>query len=209
MSNSDSRKAEALSALMDGDIDELSVRRTLRDIDDNDALRERWHRYHLASAAMHKELSGSVTDLSGAISQAIDAEKHSASRAQRWVHPLGRFAVAASVTLVAVLGIQQYQQPDNSLATAESQPAFSEAQPLPSTFQMPQLPIRTVSAVGDSRERSRPVEIRQTISDQETHDHVQHYLNGLMLRHTENAALNTNQGMMPFARMPNTQTEQR
>ena len=210
MSKSDLQKAEALSALMDGEADEMELRRILKDVDADSELRASWQRYQLASAALRRDLPDQLVDLSAAVHEAVAKESRPAQTTQRWLKPLGRFAVAASVTAIAVFGMQQYglQQSGVPIAAIES-PETEVATPtqLPSNFAVPQLPVRVVSATSGNREPQRPVEIKQVIPDQATRDQVQRYLNGLMLRHTENAALNTNQGMMPFARMPNKQGE--
>jgi len=215
MSNSDSRRAEAVSALMDGEIDEMELYRTLKEIEGDSDMRSQWHRYQLASSAMRKELPETLVDLSESIKAAIEQEGKPAGLTHRWVKPLGRFAVAASVTAMAVLGVQQFngtQQGATSAPLAVVDSAETDVAPvqLPSAFTMPQVPVRTVSATsgGVTQQPSRHLVLKnQAIPDKATQEQVQRYLNELMLRHTENAALNTNQGMMPFARMPQKQPE--
>ncbi len=211
MTRSDLGKAEAVSALMDGEVDELSLHRALRDIEEDQALRDMWHRYHMVSASMKNELPERMTDLSSRISAAIAEEKSPVRLVQRWLQPVGRFAIAASVTVVAVFGVQQYanQQQDVPLASMDASSPEAELLPLPSMLTIPQIPARTVSATQGNFVKDRPVEIKQTITDRETYDRVQRYLNDMMLQHTENAAINTSQGMMPFARMPNIPQEGR
>lgn len=210
MSKTDLQKAEALSALMDGEVDEMELHRTLKNVAQDDELRASWHRYHLMSSALRKELPETLVDLSGAISKAIEQEGKPAMMMQRWLKPMGRFAVAASVTVVAVFGVQQYNQSQSGMPTPiaavdQIDTGLVPVQ-LPSAFTIPQLPVRTVSATrGGSYNGSKPVVIKQAMPDKATQEQVQRYLNELMLRHTENAALNTNQGMLPFARMPQTQ----
>ena len=43
---------ESLSALMDGEADELEVRRLLNQLEQDDELRATWHRYQLLGAVM-------------------------------------------------------------------------------------------------------------------------------------------------------------
>ncbi len=211
MSQTDLQNAETVSALMDGEVDELTLHRTLKNLDQDPELRASWRRYHLASAAMTDELPEQMVDLSSRISAAIAQEKAPQGATRRWLQPLGRFAIAASVTVVAVLGVQQYglEQQAAPLNAVTAQRAETEFTPMPSALQMPQIPVRTVSASGESQLKPRPVEIKQQITDRETYERVQQYLNDRMLRHTENAAINANQGMMPFARMPNISTQER
>ncbi len=211
MSQTDLQKAETVSALMDGEVDELTLHRTLKNIDQDPELRASWRRYHLVSAAMTDELPERMVDLSSRISEAIAQEKAPQAVARRWLQPLGRFAIAASVTVVAVLGVQQYgpQQQQTPLTAVTAQRAETDILPMQSALQMPQIPVRTVSAIGEGQHNPRPVDIKQQIADRETYERVQQYLNDRMLRHTENAAINANQGMMPFARMPNIPAQER
>ena len=44
-----------LSALMDGEVDEFELRRTLDRVGQDSALRDKWRRYHLAASALRKE----------------------------------------------------------------------------------------------------------------------------------------------------------
>jgi sigma-E factor negative regulatory protein RseA len=46
--------------------------------------------------------------------------------------------------------------------------------------------------------------VDQATEPEVTREQVQAYLNSLMIEHTGHAAMNTNQGMLPFARMPTT-----
>ncbi|MCB1668678.1 MAG: sigma-E factor negative regulatory protein [Porticoccaceae bacterium] len=215
MSNSDSFRAEAISALMDGETDEMEFHRVLKDVNSNTESRDRWHRYQIASAAMRKELPERLVDLSGSIRDAIELEGKPSSFAQRFISPIGRFAVAASVALVAVLGVQQFNQEQQVTAgsgapIAVIDPVEQSATPaqLPSTFNLPRVPVRTVSATSGGQQQ-QPVALisRQAIPDKATQEQIQKYLNELMLRHTENASLNTSQGMLPFARMPQKQPD--
>ena len=213
MSNSDTRRTEAVSALMDGEVDEMELHRTLKDIADSPEARASWHRYQLAALAMRRELPETLIDLSGPIREAIEQESNPSAFTQRWVKPAGRFAVAASVAMVAVLGVQQFSQTQQQaeigtpLAVVETTETDAVPVQLPSAFTLPQVPVRTVSATSGAQPEPRQIVNKPAIPDQATQEQVQKYLNELMQRHTENAALNTNQGMLPFARMPQQPTE--
>lgn len=219
MSNNNQIK-ESLSALMDGQADELEVRRVLKEVSENDELRDTWRRHQLAAAAMRRELPEQVVDYSAAIHAAIENEDSLGRQTaiSRMVKPLGRFAVAASVAAIALVGVQQYNKPVGSLVNTPAPVAaidnvqvdFTTPQLRTSAeFGIPQVTARTVSATnGPGQGYSAPtavINVRDVTPDKVTREQVQAYLNGLMLRHTENAASNTNQGMMPFARMPTDQ----
>jgi len=219
MSNNTQIK-ESLSALMDGQADELEVRRVLKEVSENDELRDTWRRHQLAAAAMRRELPEQVVDYSSAIHAALENEEAlgGPSAFSRVAKPLGRFAVAASVAVIALVGVQQYNKPagtpENTPATIASvdnvQVDFSTPQLRTSAeFGIPQVTARTVSAINGSQQGySAPrsvIQVTEVTPDKVTREQVQAYLNELMLQHTENAASNTNQGMLPFARMPTDQ----
>ena len=102
VSDAESRNLESLSALMDGEANDLDLARVLKAGDESDALRAYWTRQHQIREIMH---SGSATystlDVSEGVRDAISGEK------RRYANPLVSMAVAASVTVAVVLGGQQ------------------------------------------------------------------------------------------------------
>jgi sigma-E factor negative regulatory protein RseA len=217
MSNNNTQLKESLSALMDGQADELEVRRVLREVSGNDELRDTWRRHQLAAAAMRRELPEQVVDYSAAIRDALENEESLGTKTtiNRLIQPLGRFAVAASVAVIALVGVQQYNQSGTPVsapvASVEDVKVNLEPPQLRNSaeFGIPPVTARTVSATnGAEPSYSAPrsvVQVREVTPDNVTREQVQAYLNDLMLQHTEHAAMNTNQGMLPFARMPTDQ----
>ncbi|SFQ34238.1 sigma-E factor negative regulatory protein RseA [Geopseudomonas sagittaria] len=114
---------ESVSAVMDGEADELELRRVLTAAGEDAAVRERWARYQLARAVMHKQTVAPGLDLAAAVSAAIAAEEApavvAASKPPRssWSQ-FGRIAVAASVTLAVLAGVRFYNGQDDSAALA-------------------------------------------------------------------------------------------
>lgn len=107
---------ESVSAVMDGEADELELRRVLAAAGEDAALRERWARYQLARDVMHRQAVLPKLDLAAAVSAAIGAEDAAAPvarPARSWRH-LGRFAVAASVTLAVLAGVRFYNNQDET-----------------------------------------------------------------------------------------------
>lgn len=215
MSDNNIQIKESLSALMDGQADELEVRRVLKNVSENDELRDTWRRHQMAAAAMRRELPEQVVDYSVAIRNAIDEEPNLNEKVglERLIKPLGRFAVAASVAAIAVIGVQQYSQPTDHVAAplaAVNEVKVDLVSPqlrTASEFGIPPVTARTVSATTNNGQQGYTaprsvVQVTSIAPDQVTREQVQAYLNDLMLRHTEHAAMNTNQGMLPFARMP-------
>jgi len=130
------RNKESLSALMDGEADELEIRRVLNQLEKDDELTESWKNYHLVGSLMRDESIDRI-DLTQGINSALDGEgvfnpvpvtsdsqvdsaldKVSASRAQ-WYKPLTSIAVAASVTFAVLIGVQSIE-PNDGLGLADS-----------------------------------------------------------------------------------------
>jgi sigma-E factor negative regulatory protein RseA len=113
---------QSVSAVMDGEADELELRRVLAAAGEDAAVRERWSRYQLARAVMHKQTVVPGLDLASAVSAAIAAEESPAvapavpAARSGWAR-FGRVAVAASVTLAVLVGVRFYNgQDDTALA---------------------------------------------------------------------------------------------
>jgi sigma-E factor negative regulatory protein RseA len=219
MSDHEERLAESLSALMDGESTELETHRILKEVGSNssatDSARRKWQRYHMASSVMSGDPVAKI-DFSAAIAAAIEAEdRHRINPLRQFAGIAGRFAIAASVAMVAVLGVQQFNEvaPSNSDAVQFAEVAIDEAQQnngpaiqFPSGFQ-PNIQARTVSAGGNIKVSQQPVtpliQVRQTVNQQYSEQELRAYLNDIMLKHSSHAALNSNQGMLPFARVTN------
>ena len=103
------RDIESLSAVMDGEAQELEVRRTLDAIAGDTSLRDRWQRYHCVSDALHGQFaSDTEIDVSKGVFEALETEKPMSR------NPLWSMAVAASVTLAVVMGGQQLLLPSTA-----------------------------------------------------------------------------------------------
>ena len=93
---------ESLSALMDGEANDLDMARALRGVAGSDELRAYWRRQQLIRESMTGQLASTLEiDISEAVRTTISSEK------RRYANPLMSMAVAASVTVAVVLGGQQ------------------------------------------------------------------------------------------------------
>jgi len=220
MSDHKERLEQSLSALMDGEATEMETHRLLKAASEDPQLRERWKRYHMASASIKGEPAITSVDYSAAISAAIDQEPaHRTSALAVFAGSAGRFAIAASVALVAVFGVQQLNSPaGTSLLNSGSEisefagvetPAESTGPAIqfPSGFQ-PTINARTVSVGGNNKSSQRIMPVlefqqqsQQQIKQQYSEAELRAYLNNVMTKHSSHAALNSNQGMLPFARL--------
>lgn len=177
-----SRDLETLSAFLDGETSELETRRVMRDIDnaDLDAL----SRWQLARDVMHKQPSTSVpAGFNASLSAALAAEQAPARR-PAWLGSVSRLAVAASVAAATVVGWQSWDATQSPGAA----PVMASAQD-----NRMSRPFAEASLVSRSFNGNNPV---ATPAAQ-----VQPRGNDMLLRHSEFAARNSGQGMMPFARL--------
>ena len=140
---------EALSALMDGESQELELRRSLDSVEDDDALRAWWSRQQQISEILQSQRSSQTgLDVSARVRSTL------ASQPQFQRNPLWSMAIAASVTLAVVMGGQAL------LPTAELAPAplvsdiggavvpVMGAQPIRASFDARPVPVSTQQAQG-------------------------------------------------------------
>ncbi|MBV2134715.1 sigma-E factor negative regulatory protein [Pseudomonas sp. MAP12] len=139
---------ESVSAVMDGEADELELRRVLAATGEDPEVRARWGRYQLARSVMHKQTVMPGLDLAAAVSAAIAAEAAPAPapvvQAKSLWQQVGRLAVAASVTLAVLAGVRFYNSQDDAAGMApqlaqQAQPA-APVQPLLPVVSAPQGP---------------------------------------------------------------------
>jgi negative regulator of sigma E activity len=124
---------ESLSAFMDGEAQELELRRSIRDIPVTPELREKWFRYHLASSIIQQQNHYPVTSIKLAdevrrailqIDSSSVGDLGGASDNQSvvgvWQKSASRFAVAASVAIAVVVGVQWQQKMQMSAQVADA-----------------------------------------------------------------------------------------
>lgn len=129
---------ESLSAVMDGAGYELELHRLLTECASDPQLRQRWVRYHLASAVIQKQPAALSHSLSfaDAVRSAIDNEEKnitSDTKDHALFHGGGKVfskvAIAASVALLVIVGAQWQQRAASSSVQqmAEVTPAIQHA----------------------------------------------------------------------------------
>jgi sigma-E factor negative regulatory protein RseA len=208
MSDYQQRINQSLSALADGELSELELQRLLRELDgpERESLRGRWRGYHQHRALLRGERV-EFTDISAAVSAAIDAEPAlRKSRLSSFGSGLGRVAVAASVAVFALVGVQQMQ------SSSDRQPALEFAQEslevehysgpalqFPAGFR-PELNAQTVSAQagGPVNAASRAVAVPVSVAMSEAeYLHSRNYLLTLLQRHQLQSASIANPALLP------------
>lgn len=177
------RMNESLSALMDGETDELEVRRILNQLEQDDELRSTWQRYQMIGSLMRGEPAAAV-DLSRGIMQALDGEPMdevrrpqaatASSQRFRW---LASGAVAASVTLAVLVGVRMNSAEPDALV-AEQQTMQPAAVPLASA------PAQALPEVDAAQLEA-----------------AQRKLQEYVLQHTEQATMTGSRAAVPFARV--------
>ncbi|TXS95508.1 sigma-E factor negative regulatory protein [Parahaliea maris] len=189
------RMRESLSALMDGEADELELERVLRQIGEDSELRETWVRYH-AVQTVHS--GQAFPDLTIDISARVRDELNSvpAANQRRWqslLRPVAGFAVAASVATTVVLGGQQLAGLDPAAAGSESSVAAGVS------------PVGLVNSLGATSVRAsygtQAPPVLQPATRTAYSELARQRLQRFAQEHAEQAALNTPQGMLPFARV--------
>lgn len=209
------RLHETLSACLDGEAQELELRQLLRSMSEDDQLRQRWRRYHLARTTMMRELPARQIDVADGVRQALALEEpHHASSSSRGkvIHSAGRFAIAASVAAIAVIGVRTVQFGADPAALTEppAVAAQTESTPLQPAvnfdFDVP-IAARTVGAGGTPLVSAPyavngPQVFRVAQPDPATSQQIQVYFDELMLLHAESAATSVNPSMLNLMRMP-------
>lgn len=199
MSESEKRLLESVSALVDGEASEIELHRILKQLDADHANQDqsvasKWSRYHSASQAMADIPLGGV-DISQSVSSAIAEEPTYAgtfsSTAKSKLYSMGRFAIAAGVAFVAIIGVQQLNQLEPSQQQGAGTDLFASQQEgqvkgpalqYPSGFQ-PNVQARTVNAVGNINLSPQPLKIiKLTSADIEAlnHQRMRNYLNEIV-----------------------------
>jgi len=198
---------ELLSALMDNETSEFEVHQVLKESHNDDL--QAWSRLHLTRAVLRNETDAVIDgELSARILDRLaEEDHHSATHGwleKPWVKPFASVAVAASVAAVVFFGAQNLPQ----LPAGEaSLPQLAEApQPEGSpVFGASQLAGNTFN-VGYGK-KSKSVDAGAADNRLALQANLETRFNRYLMLHAEHAALNSSQGMMPFARVARFETE--
>lgn len=172
---------EQLSAFADGELPEQEHEFLIRQLTHNQDLLGKWGRYHLIRDAMQNHLPVHVDGgLSERISVAMEDEPEhlqvgETPPVKQWTRPLAGFAVAASVAVMAVLGLQNLSQPGGTPVL----PQLARIQPQAS-------PLLPASSNGLHWNAQPAIASR---------------LNGYLVNHNESVSSTQLQGMLHYARI--------
>lgn len=190
---------ERVSALADGELEPHQLDGLLARMREDNALRERWARYHLISDALHNNLTrGTQIDISQRISAALEQEPvifaplwQRAFPSRRMVKQAAGVAMAASVTAVAILGAQWANQDMPSAVTV----------PTVASVAAPAAPnsIELVALDASAQGQSAPSQLAQ---GQQPADQVWiRSLDSYMVNHNEYSGTSSMHGVLPYARL--------
>lgn len=183
---------ESVSALIDGEADELELRRLLAS-DDSESVRTAWRDYHLQRDSLTGAgMAFAHIDISQRVQAALADEAIPAvATAARWWRPLASVAVAASVAAIVVVGARSF----GPGATDGAEVAQLTVPSAPA----PTYPARIAPSVGNVPVTAQlyPAQPVALDADRLAEQRLQQYL----LRHTERAALNNGQGVIGFIKV--------
>lgn len=196
------RLRESVSALVDGEADELELRRLLSG-SDRETMREAWRDYNLLRDSLAgADMRFARFDISGRVQAAL-AEEPAQSVAvggARWWRPLASVAVAASMAAVVVVGVRGFGgQPGAGQPGLGAGLDVAEVQQAPTAGKVYPTPVAVGGAgnVAVSAEFGGAAAQNAAAADALAQQRLQRY----MLRHTERAALGNGPGLISFARV--------
>ena len=98
---------ESLSALLDGESDDISIRRLLKSYDKNEEISETWRRFNLTQSLLHGDISIVKSSLRARVREQLDKEDElRVSANSPWREGLFKVGLAASVAVICVLVVQ-------------------------------------------------------------------------------------------------------
>lgn len=170
---------EQISALTDGELPDEERELLERRLTGDEALRTTWQHYHLIRDAMREDLPAFINTDSDL--EYISAQPETAvvagnrSFMGRHGRTMGGFAIAASVAMMAVVGVLYNEKSFNTPAVT---PQIASQSTLPDTFSV---------APRTGWESAKPT--------------VVSHLNGYLVDHSRYAGFSSAQGILPYSRI--------
>jgi sigma-E factor negative regulatory protein RseA len=195
---------ESISALVDGEANEMDLHRVLKASETDDNVRQSWRRYQAISTVVkNEERSLLKIDISAGVKIALaDDKKAIGGRISEMLKPMMSVAVAATVTVAILTGTQIYQVASgggnaslNEVATTEN---FNSSAPV-TAGQFNNLAIPASVSTDVYAKPSQAQLDKRAYADAVAEQRLHSY----MYRHVENSSISTGSGVMPFARVEN------
>ena len=199
-------KFEALSALIDDEFEDAAG--LLKQVGADPELRARWQEHHRTRAALHGEYTPALgSNFSDRVRAALEREPSilapsvarstSGTKPANWRKPALGFAIAASVAMVSVLGLNNlFPVPESAVGPVASTTTNNTSTELAEALLVsPTAKVRRVSLDSDGTYW----ELQRV--DQRRNPAVEKRLNMFMLDHMESSVSSNLQGMLPFSRL--------
>lgn len=201
------RLRESVSALLDGEADELELRRLLASAHQNE-VRTAWRDYHLHRDSLAGvDMRFAQFDISGRVQAAL-AEEKVPMAAGRWWRPLTSVAVAASVAAVVAVGVRSFNTAPGALSGMGG--AEVAQAPMPAAATSGRVyPAQSAGALGNVAVSAQLSDLPASLQPVSLNpdDLAQQRLQRYMLRHTERAAQTNGQGLINFVRVSQLEAE--
>lgn len=196
-----------VSAVVDGEASEFEYRRVLDSVGEPEVRALLGRHYAVRAVARGEAQALCPPALTAGILAAIAAEVPAAAAAPRRRLPVGGVAVAASVCMAAVFGLRALApepadlQHAGAVASTAAVSLGELGRPggLPVTVAGPAMPVGFGSALPVA---AGGLQHAGASADQLAEQRLRLF----MVDHVQNAALNTNQGMLPYARLASYET---
>lgn len=208
---------ERISSLVDGEFDGQDPHAAVEALLKDEEARGRWARYHLMSDAMKRNLPNGIDQqLSSRVMAALENEPTVLAPPKREFSDLGRrlsgLAVAASVAVVAVFGVQlmnqEAYQENGQASVSQVAQASAKSQVSAKNQALAQAQLSTQRSIQNNlvRPDMRPGVQTVTQSQRQSDPHAairKHsysYLNKYLIDHNQQTA-RAIQGVVPYARI--------
>jgi len=116
-----SKNKETISLFMDGEASEFELASMLKQVKQDTSLQRSWESFHLIGDALRNHIPANISaGFSARLSLALDEEINSATSQGQRTNDRAGFALAASISAVALVGLLQFGQ-SAIMATASTQ----------------------------------------------------------------------------------------
>jgi len=214
--------SETISAVMDSQADDLEVRRLLKALDNASddeaaAILAQWESFHTIGSVLRNESVSNnevpsmraSASFAASVSAAIEDQspmdmdkvaKYPSKSEPMWK----RFAVAATVTLAVLVGVQEYESMQAGQEGGASYTADNTvAVPAVNNTDHSLVDLTAVQLASSDVALESPMSEAEKLEAVEAQERLNEYL----LEHTNHAAKQSGQGMIPFARLANFEDE--
>jgi len=155
---------EKISCLVDGELERSGCDFLVRRMASDEELTRHWRSYHVIRACMQREFSGNL-GLAERVAACIDEESPlgAPNPSRAWLRPLAGAAIAASVAVVALIGMNSSVLEQNQAQRLVSEPGFvSQSNPLDRPFNQPLVPVSLSEPSPADRQRINSYLLRHT-----------------------------------------------